>query len=498
MFTQCEPIHCRSIAPMQDTPSIKHTYSANIKVQKPYVVKMSAVEQTPTDNGDGTITYHFELDIKIPSYLLAMAVGKLEYKAIGPRTGVIAEPGKDVLDKYAEELSELEDILGLLEDWITPYIWGNYTVLVLPASFPYGGMENPLLTFASPTIIVGDKSQVHVATHEIAHSWSGNEVTCRDWSNLWLNEGFTVFEERKVTAIQKNSTEFALIAAQLGNVDLWIDINAFGEESSYSSLHPVLNGYSPDDSFSEVPYEKGFQFLVYLESLMASEEDFQDFVRTYMRKYSQQSITYVEFRETFEEYVTTKYDEATSEKILNAIDWDGWIKKGGANPPEWKETFATEAAKEFEHLADAYIDLKGEGRPENYEIYLETDNPNLKVIFLNRLVARQDELTLKTMIQIDEDYNCTWEKNPEIGQRWFPLSIALQYEPAYAQDNSGCHQFISWQGRMKYINPVYQALVRYGRRDLAYRWFKEHQKFYHPIAVTGLKKVIFASISREE
>ena len=158
---------------------------------------MSANELDPVHNADKTTTYSFKASVKMPSYLLAIAVGDLKYKATGPRTGVIAEPG--VLDSYVNELSDLEKFLDTTEAFLTPYIWGTYTVLVLPASFPYGGMENPLLTFASPTIIVGDKSQVYVATHEIAHSWTGNEVTCKDWSNMWLNEGFTVFEERKVS-----------------------------------------------------------------------------------------------------------------------------------------------------------------------------------------------------------------------------------------------------------------------------------------------------------
>jgi len=161
---------------------------------------MSANETDPVKNPDTkTTTYNFKNSIKMPSYLLALAVGNLAYKATGPRTGVIAEPGPDALDRYVKELEDLETFLDTTEKLLTPYIWGTYTVLVLPASFPYGGMENPLLTFASPTIIVGDKSQVYVATHEIAHSWTGNEVTCKDWSNMWLNEGFTVFEERKVS-----------------------------------------------------------------------------------------------------------------------------------------------------------------------------------------------------------------------------------------------------------------------------------------------------------
>jgi leukotriene-A4 hydrolase len=212
LFTQCEPIECRSIAPLQDTPSIKHPYSANITVKTPYVVKMSAQEYSSVNNNDGTMTFRFHQDIKVPSYLIALAVGNLAVQVVGPRASVIAEPGVDYLQFYAHELRNLSGLLDMAEEYMTPYIWGNYSVLILPPSFPYGGMENPLLTFASPTIIVGDGSQVYVATHEIMHSWTGNEVTCRDWSNMWLNEGFTVFEERKVSE-RVHGTEFALIEA---------------------------------------------------------------------------------------------------------------------------------------------------------------------------------------------------------------------------------------------------------------------------------------------
>lgn len=176
---------------------------------------MSANESSPIDNKDGTTTYVFACTIPIPSYLMAIAVGNLAYQSSSPtakRTGIIAEPGPDALDRYVAELAELETFLDTTEAYLTPYIWGNYTILILPGSFPFGGMENPLLTFASPTIIVGDKSQVYVATHEIAHSWTGNDVTCRDWSNFWLNEGFTVFEERKVTG-SLQTTDFAKIEA---------------------------------------------------------------------------------------------------------------------------------------------------------------------------------------------------------------------------------------------------------------------------------------------
>ena len=173
---------------------------------------MSANETAPVNNTDNTTTYNFQNNIKLPSYLVAIAVGNLRVKPAGPRANIIAEPGVDVLDYYANELYNTSGLLDMTEEYLTPYIWGSYSILVLPPSFPYGGMENPLLTFASPTIIVGDGSQVYVATHEIAHSWTGNEVTCKDWSNMWLNEGFTVFEERKVSE-RVHGTEFAKIEA---------------------------------------------------------------------------------------------------------------------------------------------------------------------------------------------------------------------------------------------------------------------------------------------
>ena len=161
-----------------------------------------------------------------------------------------------------------------------PYIWGNYTIIVLPPSFPMGGMENPLLTFASPTIITGDKSQVYVATHEMAHSWTGNEITCQNWENFWLNEGFTVFVERHVSG-EIHGEDFSKVAALLGNTSMYQDMESFGLDNTYSSLHPVLRGDNPDSSFSEVCYEKGFQLLYYLESLIG-RPTMKQFLRFYM------------------------------------------------------------------------------------------------------------------------------------------------------------------------------------------------------------------------
>lgn len=268
MYTQCEDINCRTVAPLQDSPSNRVTYSARVITPNSLVTKMSANE---TGVGAWNETHNvasFHCAIPIPSYLTAIAVGDLVYRSLGRRVGVITEPSQ--IDFVANELIDMEILLDTTEAYIGDYIWGNYTILVLPPSFPMGGMENPLLTFASPTIIVGDKSQVYVATHEMAHSWTGNTITCRNWESFWLNEGFTVFLERKVSG-EIYGQDFALVEAQLGNTSLWGDMVAFGLDTTYSSLHPVLKGDNPDNSFSEVPYEKGFQTLTYLESLVGAD-----------------------------------------------------------------------------------------------------------------------------------------------------------------------------------------------------------------------------------
>lgn len=210
----------------------------------------------------------FSSSIPIPSYLIALAGGDLEYKEIGSRTGVIALSNK--LNESAEVLSGLEGLLDDTEKYMmTPYVWGKYNILVLPPSFPTGGMENPYMTFASPTIITQDRSQIYVAAHEIAHSWVGNLVTGMNWSNFWLNEGFAVFVENKISSLN-NGTDFGIIEASLGNADLLNDLRNLGMSTTYTTLNPQYNGSNPYDTFSTVPYQKGFQFLKYLESLVGN------------------------------------------------------------------------------------------------------------------------------------------------------------------------------------------------------------------------------------
>lgn len=291
---------------MQDSPANKITYEATVTAKKEFSVYMSANSTGKFESSTHT-TYMFKNTIKMPSYLIAIAVGDLEYRSLGDRVGVITEPSQ--MDAVASELDSLQTLLDETEAYLTPYIWGTYSILILPPSFPFGGMENPLLTFASPTIITGDKSQVYVATHEIAHSWTGNDVTCENWEHFWINEGFTVFEERKVSG-KIHGEEFMKIEAQLGNSSMYTDMQRYGLDNVFSSLHPTLKGASPDDAFSTIPYEKGFQLLYYLETLIGPD-NFQEMLRQYILDNAQTSLRTDDFRFAFEEYVEDKYDDAS-------------------------------------------------------------------------------------------------------------------------------------------------------------------------------------------
>jgi leukotriene-A4 hydrolase len=412
---------------MQDTPAVKMPYQAYVTVaNKGYVVKMSANSTGSVVSADTKWkTYSFKMNLPIPSYLIAFSIGNIVENPVGKgnRTFIISEP--DNVKRDLSELDELDELLDDVEAYVNPpnpYEWGTYALIVQPPSFPIGGMENPLLTFASPTIIVGDKSQIYVATHEIGHSWTGNQVTCRDWSNFWVNEGFTVFLERKISG-QRNGLEFALIESQLGNASLWSDVMGYGINNSYSSLYPDLNdGANADDSSSEIPYEKGYQFLYYLENkVMKTQKDFQDMLGYYINKYRGQSVTYLEFRLTFNEWIRSHYSASDAETAINKVDWNTWVLTPGGSPVQLD--FNTPSGQLFESIAADYVARQGDSSAANYTDYMNTKNPNLKVVFLNKLTDLSDQVTYKTLAKIDKDLNVTHDLNPEIGQRWYPLAI---------------------------------------------------------------------------
>ena len=316
MFTQCESILCRELLPIQDTPAVKITVFIGLTVVKPLFAVESGIFQNKIDNGD-TVTYFYEQKIPIPSYLIAIAAGKIEERVISDRTKIYGE--KEIIDLAAYEFEDTENFIQLAEAYTIPYEWGEYNLLILPSSFPFGGMENPTLTFVTPSLIAGDKSLANVVAHEISHSWSGNLVTMDNWSDFWLNEGFTMFLERKIVE-KAYDEDLAKLDAMFMYNELSNDIVKFGESKSFTSLRPYLVGRHADDAFSEIPYEKGFNFLYYLESLvnpLKPEIDlFRNILRDYFTKFKYQSIKYEDFKDFFIEKVKEKLSEETAETVL--------------------------------------------------------------------------------------------------------------------------------------------------------------------------------------
>ena len=259
-------------------------------------------------------------------------------------------------------------------------------------------------------------------------------------------------------------------------------MNTYGLDSTYSSIHPILEGDSPDNAFSNVPYEKGFQLLYYMESIVG-EDKFQNFLQTYIYKYSQQSITTIELRQTWEDWVHANFSGVKINEILAAVDWEIWLYKPELAPVPLD--FSTELSDEAVSLAYEYIALGGNSSPEDMDQYWNFDS-NLKTIFHTTLLENSSQVTLPIVARIDADFGVTDDPNPEVKQRWLPLCLMLTYDPSY----DAAHEFVSVQGRLKYLTPIYQALEDSNQHDLACQWFYENEDFYHPIAVSSLEATL--------
>ncbi|XP_021060252.1 leukotriene A-4 hydrolase isoform X2 [Mus pahari] len=325
LFSQCQAIHCRAILPCQDTPSVKLTYTAEVSVPKELVALMSAIRdgEAPDPEDPSRKIYRFNQKVPIPCYLIALVVGALESRQIGPRTLVWSE--KEQVEKSAYEFSETESMLKIAEDLGGPYVWGQYDLLVLPPSFPYGGMENPCLTFVTPTLLAGDKSLSNVIAHEISHSWTGNLVTNRTWDHFWLNEGHTVYLERHICG-RLFGEKFRHFHALGGWGELQNTIKTFGDSHPFTKLVVDLKDVDPDVAYSSIPYEKGFALLFYLEQLLGGPEVFLGFLKAYVKKFSYQSVTTDDWKSFLYSHFKDKVD------LLNQVDWNAWLYAPGLPP----------------------------------------------------------------------------------------------------------------------------------------------------------------------
>ena len=281
LFSQCQPHHARSILPIQDSAVVRFSYRAEITVPEPLVAVMSAAPGKKQDGPDsGLATYTFEMPQPIPAYLLALAVGNIAQKDIGSRSRVYAEP--EILEKAAWEFEPVDSILQKAEELFGHYLWDRYDFVVMPPAFPYGGMENPRLNFFTPTLIAGDRSMINTLVHELAHSWTGNLVTNATMEDFWLNEGFTVWAERRIIEVLEGK-EAAVLDAAIGLNNIKRDLDRFGENSPYTQLKTDLKGIDPDEVFSRIPYEKGFLFFTLLEQNVG-RKSFDKFVQEYIER----------------------------------------------------------------------------------------------------------------------------------------------------------------------------------------------------------------------
>ena len=465
MFSQSQQIHARSWVPLQDTPIIRFTYSARVTAPKDAMVLMSA-DNDPAAARDGD--YSFTMPQKIPSYLLAIAAGDLVFKPIGDRSGVWAEPA--MVDKAVAEFADTEKMIEVAEQMYGPYRWGRYDLLVLPPSFPYGGMENPRLTFATPTVIVGDKSLVSLVAHELAHSWSGNLVTFATDKDAWLNEGFTSYVENRLVE--------ALFGKEQAEMETMIGRAAVVEE--YKTLDPKLQVLAlkpgdvadPDNSSSATVYDKGAWFLSFLEQRFGREV-FDAWLKSYFDRHAFQSMTTVRLIEDLKQNLLAKHPGKVTEAEI-----EEWVYAPGipANAPRVE-------SRKFSTVDAARIAWSGAGSLPAKSV-TEAWSTQEWVRFLEGMPKT---LKPEQLQQLDEAYKLTGTPNGEIAQRWYPLAERSGYVAARGE----MAKFLERVGRRKLVMPIYNALAA-TEDGLAFakQVFARARPGYHPITTGSVQKVI--------
>lgn len=457
LFSQSESIYGRTWIPMQDSPSVRVTYSARIRTPRTVRAVMSAEQPL---GGPRTGDYRFRMDKAIPSYLIALAVGDLDFHALGKRSGVYAEPS--VLPKAAKELEDTEQMISATEKLYGPYRWGRYDILILPPSFPYGGMENPRLTFATPTMLAGDKSLVSLISHELAHSWSGNLVTNATWSDVWLNEGFTTYVERRIVEAVYGK-EQADMQATLGRQTLDHLLAARKPEDLILNLN--LDGRDPDDSLSEVPYEKGSLFLRTVEEKVGRKR-FDAFLRGYFDHFAFRSIGTADF----EAYL--KAHLKTGDLPVQAWIHDSGIPAGAAVPkaPAFDRVDAATAA--FLKGGDAMA-LPAKAWCTQEWLH-----------FLRGLPA---DLSLDQMKALDTAWHLTDTGNAEIAHVWFLIAIRRGYAPA----DERLAAYLGTIGRRKLITPLYAELAKTPEgKARALAIYAKARPGFHPLTQGSVDKIL--------
>ncbi|TGE24154.1 M1 family peptidase [Hymenobacter aquaticus] len=465
LFTQSQAILARTWIPCQDSPGVRFTYEARVQAPAHLLALMSAENPQQLDpRGE----YFFRMEQPIPSYLMALAVGNVEFTPLSTRTGIYAEP--TTLQLATHEFVDLEKMVGAAEELYGPYRWDRYDLLVLPPSFPFGGMENPRLTFVTPTILAGDRSLTSLVAHELAHSWSGNLVTNATWNDFWLNEGFTVYFERRIME-RLYGRPYADMLQVLGHTGLLHTVEELGADSRDTHLHLDLAGRDPDDGLNEIAYEKGDYLLLTLESLVGREK-LDTFIKEYFARFSFQSMD----TDSFVAYL--RRELLDREPGLEArLQLDAWINGPGipaGAPPVSSERFASvEAALQSWQQGTAASTLPTTGWSSHEWVH-----------FLHGLPK---SLSAAQLSELDEAFGFTPSGNAEILSAWFPLALAAGYHPA----DQAVEQFLTTVGRRKFLVPIYKALLTTpGGPERARQIYARARPNYHSVATSTFDTMI--------